>query len=89
MTSAVNIFQMSILSSNEDVFKDKVTDTYAITNDPIEFRIKSADISVQWISPSDIIFSEGEESRCDVEKKWNLRLLRKGIAQNSYQVLEW
>ena len=59
---------MPILSSNEDGPKEKGTDTY-ITNDPIEFIIKSADISIQSISPSDIIFLEDEESRYDVVEK--------------------
>ena len=60
---------MLMLSSNEDGSKEKGTDTYDITNDPIEFRIKSADISIQYISPSDVIFLEGEESRYDAVKK--------------------
>ena len=60
---------MLMLSSNEDGSKEKRTDTYDITNDPIEFRIKSSDISIQYISPSDVIFLEGEESRYDVVKK--------------------
>ena len=60
---------MPMLSSNEDGSKEKRTDTYNITNDPIEFRIKSADISTQCNSPSDIIFFESEESRYDVVKK--------------------
>ena len=60
---------MPMLSSNEDGSKEKRTYIYDITNDPIEFRIKRADISTQCNSPSDIIFFETEESRYDAVKK--------------------
>ena len=61
---------MPMLSSNEDGSKDKGIYTYDITNYLTEFRIKSADISVQWISPS-IFFRKMKNQDVMVKKKQN------------------